>query len=109
MFLWVFLNAVHFLFNFDPFPFIFLNLFMSAEAAFSTPIIMMSQNRAGDRDRHQANADYVTNLKAKREIELLITKLDMLETEKLDKILAILVGAEMEARAKKPHRRVTAP
>lgn len=107
MFLWIFLNAVHFVFDFDPFPFIFLNLFMSAEAAFSTPIIMMSQNRASARDRHQANADYVTNLKAKREIELLITKLDTLEIEKLDKILNILVGAEMEARAKKPATKKT--
>ena len=36
---------------FDPFPFVFLNLFMSAEAAFSTPFILMSQNRAALRDR----------------------------------------------------------
>jgi hypothetical protein len=32
-----------------------------------------------------------------------------MDTEKLDKILAVLVGAEMEARVKKPQRRVTAP
>lgn len=36
---------------FDPFPFVFLNLFMSAEAAYSTPFILMSQNRQAARDR----------------------------------------------------------
>lgn len=33
------------------YPFILLNLAMSAEAAFSTPVIMMSQNRQAQKDR----------------------------------------------------------
>lgn len=44
--------------GFDPFPFIFLNLFMSAEAAYSTPFIMMSQNRAAARDKIHAEHQY---------------------------------------------------
>ena len=64
---WIAGNA-YLLFHFDPFPFIFLNLFMSAEAAYSTPVIMMSQNRQAERDRHQAEEDYRVNLEAKRDI-----------------------------------------
>jgi len=36
---------------FDPYPFIFMNLAMSAQAAFTAPIIMMSSNRAAASDR----------------------------------------------------------
>lgn len=46
------------LFHFDPFPFVFLNLAFSAQAAYSTPIIMMSQNRAAARDKVQAEHQY---------------------------------------------------
>ena len=46
------------LFHFDPFPFIFLNLAFSSQAAYATPIIMMSQNRAAARDKVQAEHQY---------------------------------------------------
>jgi uncharacterized membrane protein len=49
---------VYLLFHFDPFPFIFLNLAFSAQAAYATPIIMMSQNRAAARDKIQAEHQY---------------------------------------------------
>lgn len=54
---WVAGNA-WLLFHFDPFPFIFLNLAFSAQAAYATPIIMMSQNRAAARDKVQAEHQY---------------------------------------------------
>lgn len=57
IFAWVAGN-VWLLFHFDPFPFIFLNLAFSAQAAYATPIIMMSQNRAADRDKVQAEHQY---------------------------------------------------
>lgn len=41
----------------DPYPFILLNLFMSAEAAFTAPAIMMSSNAAAARDRNTLNQD----------------------------------------------------
>ena len=83
---WI-VGNVYLFFHFDPFPFIFLNLAFSAQAAYATPIIMMAQNRAADRDRHQAEADYATNLKAKEEIEQLILKLEEIDTQKLDAII----------------------
>jgi len=41
----------------DPYPFILANLVMSAQAAFTAPIIMMSQNRAAAQDRSTLHAD----------------------------------------------------
>jgi uncharacterized membrane protein len=76
--------------NIEPFPFGLLTMIVSLEAILLSTFIMMSQNRQTQRDRAQAQADYETNLSAKEEIEELQTRLARIETEKLDKILAIL-------------------
>jgi uncharacterized membrane protein len=91
-FVWVVVNTIWFLerYQFDPYPFILFNLFMSAEAAYSSPLILMSQNRQTDRDREQAQHDYETNVAAKEEIETILRELGRLEQQKLDKILAAL-------------------
>lgn len=86
MVIWVAGN-LYFVFHFDPFPFIFLNLFMSAMAAYSTPVIMMSQNRAADRDRHNAEDDYRTNTEAEKRIEQMQQHLHDIEDKKLDLII----------------------
>jgi uncharacterized membrane protein len=89
---WVIVNTIWLLerYQFDPYPFILFNLFMSAEAAYSSPLILMSQNRQAERDRVQAQNDYETNIAAKEEIETILRELSRLESEKLDKILAAL-------------------
>jgi len=63
---------------------------MSAEAAYSSPLILMSQNRQSERDREHAQHDYETNLAAKEEIETILRELARLEQQKLDQILALL-------------------
>jgi uncharacterized membrane protein len=90
--IWVVINSLWLFsaYQFDPYPFILFNLFMSAEAAYSSPLILMSQNRQADRDREHAQHDYATNLAAKEEIEQVLRELSRLELEKLDKILAAL-------------------
>ena len=88
--LWMSLNIVGFFYHWDVYPFILLNLLFSTQAAYAAPIIMMSQNRQNERDRIQAQADYQTNIDAKLEIEALTIKLNQLEVEKLDKIIAML-------------------
>ena len=47
-------------------------------AAIQAPIIMMSQNRASDRDRVAASHDYEVNLRAELEIMRLHEKIDLL-------------------------------
>jgi uncharacterized membrane protein len=42
---WVVANVMHVIKPWDPYPFILLNLALSFQAAYASPIIMMSQNR----------------------------------------------------------------
>ncbi|WP_337189309.1 DUF1003 domain-containing protein [Phenylobacterium sp.] len=68
---------------FDPYPYIFLNLMLSMLAAIQAPIIMMSQNRAAQRDRKAAEHDYLVNLRAELEIMHLHDKVDALREQEL--------------------------
>ena len=77
--------------GFDPYPFIFLNLVLSMIAAIQAPIIMMSQNRAADRDRLDASHDYEINLKAEIEILALHDKLDEMRREDAQRVAETLV------------------
>jgi uncharacterized membrane protein len=86
------LNVVAFVYHWDEYPFILLNLLFSTQAAYAAPIIMMSQNRAGERDRLQADADYKTNIEAKDDIEALMKTLHQIDIEKLDKIIGLLTA-----------------
>lgn len=65
---WILINVFAWWLRWDPYPFILLNLALSCLAALQAPIIMMSQNRAAERDRIAANYDYAVNRKAEREI-----------------------------------------
>jgi uncharacterized membrane protein len=72
---------------FDPYPFIFLNLMLSTLAAIQAPVIMMSQNRAAQRDREAAEHDYIVNLRAELEIMHLHDKLDALRDKEIVELL----------------------
>ena len=63
---------------FDPYPFIFLNLILSMLAAIQAPVIMMSQNRQGTKDRMKTDMDYRIDLKGEMEIAHLHTKVDQI-------------------------------
>ena len=88
--IWMALNIVAWNQHWDPYPFILLNLIFSTQAAYAAPIIMMAQNRQSQRDRIQADNDYLTNVEAKKEIEALQIHLNKIETEKLDIIIKML-------------------
>ncbi len=72
---WVVLNGLAWAYKWDPYPFILLNLFLSMQAAFTAPIIMMSQNRQSERDRIEAHSDYQVNQKAEEEIRVILDHL----------------------------------
>ena len=88
--IWIILNIIGFIYHWDPYPFILLNLLFSVQAAYAAPIIMMAQNRQAERDRHQASEDYNTNIEAKKEIEELQIALARIENDKLNEILNML-------------------
>ena len=83
LFFWIVLNITAFVQKWDPYPFIFLNLMLSFQAAYAAPFIMMSQNRQQDIDRKKAESDYNVNIKAELEIELLHQKIDELRAKEM--------------------------
>lgn len=92
---WMVINILLGARAFDSFPFILLNLFLSAIAALQAPIIMMSQNRKEEKDRQRAINDYLINLKAEIEVRNLHRKVDLLIAEQM-KTLFQLQSAQME-------------
>ena len=91
---WMGLNVVGFVYHWDAYPYILLNLLFSTQAAYAAPIIMMAQNRQNQRDRAQADEDFRTNVEAKKEIEELSVLLNKIEIDKLDKIISMLEKME---------------
>jgi uncharacterized membrane protein len=75
--------------NFDPYPFILLNLVLSCLAAFQAPIILMSQNRQEKKDRLRSDNDYQVNLKAELEIRHLHEKFDHLLNKQWERLAEI--------------------
>ena len=73
--LWAVLNIVAWTRHWDPYPFILMNLFLSLQAAYTAPVIMMSQNRLAARDRIEAHQDFLVNQKAEEEVRAILTHL----------------------------------
>ncbi|MDD2851211.1 MAG: DUF1003 domain-containing protein [Desulfuromonadaceae bacterium] len=74
--IWAILNVTAWIQHWDPYPFILMNLVLSLQAAYTAPMIMMSQNRKADRDRIEAHIDYEVNLKAESEIKVILENLE---------------------------------
>ena len=73
----------------DPYPYILLNLMLSMTAALQAPIIMMSQNRAGEKDRLAAEQDFKVNLKSELMLEEMLRK-DKERGEKMDQLVEMV-------------------
>lgn len=100
---WITLNVTAYVKEWDPYPFILLNLALSFQAAYAAPFIMMSQNRQQDIDRKAAETDHQINIKAELEIELLHQKIDQLRetevmylTQSVKELTALLAKAKIE-------------
>ena len=87
--LWMVVNAILAAKAFDPYPFILLNLVLSCVAAIQAPLIMMSQNRQEEKDRHRAENDYKVNLKTEIMIEDLYDKVNAIlaKQSQIEKLL----------------------
>jgi len=82
--IWIIFNSVAPIKDdFDPYPFILMNLILSCIAALQAPIIMMSQNRKEEKDRKRSENDYLINLKAELEVRSLHQKIDLLLEEQI--------------------------
>ncbi len=77
--IWMGMNIYMWVGEWDPYPFILLNLVLSCIAAIQAPIILMSQNRSGEKDRQRFEYDYAVNRKAEREIREMKNQLERIE------------------------------
>ena len=84
----------------DPYPFILLNLVLSFQAAYTGPVVMMSQNRQTEKDRLMAESDFEVNKKAEEEIEVIMKHLvhqDRLLLDAIARIESLQKSPETEA------------
>jgi uncharacterized membrane protein len=84
--IWIFFNSYILFRGFDPKPYQMLNLVLAVIAGMQAPIIMMSQNRQGEKDRLRADLDYRVNLKNELSLAEVLRRLDVLESERLPKL-----------------------
>ena len=84
---WIIFNSFILIRGFDPAPYAMLNLVLAVIAGMQAPIIMMSQNRQGEKDRLRADLDYQVNLKNELSLAEVLRRLDVLESERLPKLI----------------------
>ncbi len=69
---WITINVVAlFGFQWDPYPFILLNLLFSTQASYAAPLILLAQNRQEARDRVVSERDRAENVRAHADMEFL--------------------------------------
>jgi uncharacterized membrane protein len=109
--IWMFVNVENMV-HFDPYPFILMNLLLSSQAAYATPMILMSGNRQAEKDREQLIADLKVDENTNQllqEVMILLIKIEedlTLDRQALQdhaKILAELKKIEKKTRKPKDH------
>jgi uncharacterized membrane protein len=65
--MWMMINILGWWMQWDPYPFVLLNLVLSFQAAFATPIILMSQNRQALLTERRNHLDLQINMLAEQE------------------------------------------
>ena len=114
---WISLNLFAATLQWDPYPFILLNLAFSTQAAYAAPLILLAQNRQDDRDRISLEEDRARAAQTKADTEFMARELaalriavgevatrDYLRSE-LDRLRAELAGAKKRDK----HRKSSSP
>ena len=72
---WIALNLLAVSWQWDPYPFILLNLAFSTQAAYAAPLILLAQNRQENRDRVSLEEDRRRSEQTKADTEFLAREL----------------------------------
>ena len=86
---WIVVNVIGWVQEWDPYPFILLNLALSFQAAYAAPIIMMSQNRQAAKDRLSEEYDFEIDVRAELEIDAIQRRLADLAGRQWDALLDV--------------------
>lgn len=84
--------------QFDPYPYILLNLMLSMTAAMQAPVILMSQNRSTERDRFAAEQDFKVNLKSELMLDDL-TRNDRERTIQMEHLLGAMASIQDQTKS----------
>jgi uncharacterized membrane protein len=76
--LWIELNLLAWLYRWDPYPFILLNLVLSFQSAYAAPILMISQNRQAKLSERRHHLDLQVNMLAEQETTEILRLLRLL-------------------------------
>jgi uncharacterized membrane protein len=111
---WLIVNGIGWALSWDPYPFILLNLVLSFQAAFTAPIIMMSQNRQTTRDRMESELDYDVNRRAEAEVAMIQARLADLTGRQWDALVTLQeeqlnLLRDIAALSTRPDRHITQP
>jgi CRP/FNR family transcriptional regulator, cyclic AMP receptor protein len=101
---WIIFNSYILARGFDPAPYQMLNLTLAVVAGMQAPIIMMSQNRQGEKDRLRADLDYRVNLKNELSLTEVLRRLDVLESERLPRMVEELSAKSQVSSLKSQER-----
>jgi uncharacterized membrane protein len=83
---WIAINAIAVAAQWDPYPFILLNLAFSTQAAYAAPLILLAQTRQADRDKLAGEKAEHRHEEQTRQGEERVAALKT-ETEKLEQLL----------------------
>ncbi len=106
---WIIFNSYILFYGFDPKPYQMLNLVLAVIAGMQAPIIMMSQNRQGEKDRLRADLDYRVNLKNELSLAEVLRRLDVLESERLPKLFEEQNARLGQSNVQRPTSNVQGP
>jgi uncharacterized membrane protein len=95
---WILFNLVGiYRFQWDPYPFILLNLLFSAQASYAAPLILLAQNRQEGRDRVQLEQDREANWRAHADMEFLAREVASLRIGLGDVVTRDFLRSELKA------------
>src|ERR671936_2602532 len=83
---WIALNAIALSFQWDPYPFILLNLAFSTQAAYAAPLILLAQTRQADRDKDHELLVERSHARMERTAQQRVAAIKV-ETDKLTSLL----------------------
>jgi uncharacterized membrane protein len=91
--LWIAVNAAAFSFQWDPYPFILLNLAFSTQAAYAAPLILLAQTRQAERDKlrdARVQEHHDSDIQREREFEARQTEVLKRERQLAEQHLTLL-------------------
>jgi uncharacterized membrane protein len=94
--LWITINVFAVTYQWDPYPFILLNLAFSTQAAYAAPLILLAQNRQDDRDRAQAEVDRDTTARTQADTEYLARELSSVRLTLSDVVTTHDLGSAVD-------------